>query len=221
MWCAGAEHLLDDPTNCVGIAKPGLERNHPRFVALANRGARVWKVRTKTGPLAAVLSSVLRVRIDRLRLTAVHFALLVMRFRPSVVVVSQGEAYDGMPLARVCRALDVPYVVLTHRATETLWPSDSWRQIYRANYATARRVVFVSQHNLELTQDQLGLRIPAACVLSNPVPTGRQRDRCLGLIRPPGWFVSPALLVCSQPRRGRTPCSGSWHKIAGEHVQFC
>jgi glycosyltransferase involved in cell wall biosynthesis len=93
-----------------------------------------------------------------------------------------------MPLARVCRALDVPYVVLTHRATETLWPSDSWRQIYRANYATARRVVFVSQHNLELTQDQLGLRIPAACVLSNPVPTGRQEG-------PLPWPDSPTGLV--------------------------
>jgi glycosyltransferase involved in cell wall biosynthesis len=190
LWEAAAQRLLDEPANRIGIAKPGLEPNYARFQALADRGAHVWKVKNGAGPIAAVLTSLLRVRIDGLRLTAVHFALLVIRFRPSLVVISQGEAYDGMSLVRVCRVLDVPYIVITHKASETLWPADAWREIYRANYAAARRVAFVSQHNLELTQDQLGLRIPTACVLSNPVPTGRQEgplpwpdDSPTGLVR--------------------------------------
>jgi glycosyltransferase involved in cell wall biosynthesis len=93
---------------------------------------------------------------------------LVSSRRPDLVVVSQGGNHDGLYLADVCRRSGVPYVLIMQKASDLYWPTDFRRERMRAMYTSALATFFVSQHNLELTEQQLGFRLPHASVVRNP-----------------------------------------------------
>ncbi|MBX0292442.1 glycosyltransferase [Hymenobacter sp. HSC-4F20] len=88
--------------------------------------------------------------------------------KPHVVVVSQGANYDGILFADVCRQLRIPYALVAQKATNSRAPYAVERAQVQEVYRKARRSYFVSQHNLELTQLQLGMQLPAAEVVRNP-----------------------------------------------------
>ena len=87
--------------------------------------------------------------------------------------MSQGQNYDGLRFARICQLIRVPYIIIAQKASETYWPMDLSRPFYRAAYVGARRAVFVSRHNRQVTEDQLAVSLTNAVVLSNPVAVGR------------------------------------------------
>ncbi len=168
--------LLDDPSHELCFAKVPLDRDHKRIRALAERGCRIRDLRARISRLGALVSLFLpeRVKIDTRRLISLNFVIEVARWRPTLVVVSQGQNYDGLVFARICRLMRVPYILIAQKASETYWPMDFFRPTYRAAYANARRAVFVSHHNLRVTEDQLAARFANAIVLSNPVAFGRE-----------------------------------------------
>lgn len=176
LWWQAAQRLLDDPSHELCLAKVPLERDHPRIRALAERGCRIRDLRAQWSRVGAFVSLFLpnRVKIDTRRLTSLRFVIELARWRPELVVVSQGQNYDGLVFARICRLMRVPYVIIAQKASETYWPMDFFRPTYRAAYANARRAVFVSHHNLRVTEDQLAVRLANAIVLSNPVAFGRE-----------------------------------------------
>jgi glycosyltransferase involved in cell wall biosynthesis len=88
--------------------------------------------------------------------------------RPDLVVVSQGGNHDGLYLADVCRRAGMPYVLIMQKASDLYWPTDFRRERMRAMYNAALATFFVSQHNLELTEQQLGFHLPHASVVRNP-----------------------------------------------------
>jgi glycosyltransferase involved in cell wall biosynthesis len=177
LWWEAAQRLLDDPRHRVCVAKVPLDADHPRIRALIERGCRTRDIGARCGRIATLVSLLLpgRFRIDARRLTSLYFASELMRWRPSLVVVSQGQNYDGLLFARICRLMRMPYMVIAQKASETYWPLDHFRPIYRAAYADARRSVFVSRHNLRVTEDQLAMHLANAVVLSNPVAVGRDQ----------------------------------------------
>ena len=107
---------------------------------------------------------------DRRRVAVAARSLLARR--PHLVVVSQGQNFDGAPLAQLCRRLRVPYVVISQKATELNWPADRARAHHAAGLRGARLAVFVSEHNRRLTEEQIGELLPNALVIGNPVLAG-------------------------------------------------
>lgn len=92
---------------------------------------------------------------------------LVFR-RPTLAILSQGGNWDGFHFGRIVASLGVPYVVISQKATESYWPPDHLSDHVRDFYLSARHAYFVSNHNLELTEMQIGVRIPSASVTRNP-----------------------------------------------------
>ncbi|HYX30116.1 MAG TPA: glycosyltransferase family 4 protein [Pyrinomonadaceae bacterium] len=137
---------------------------------------------------------------------------LAGRRRPDLAIVSQGGNYDGYLLAEVCRRLRVPYVILSQKASELYWPSDAQQKTIAAVYRAARACFFVSEHNLRLTEEQLGFPLPDATVVRNPFlvswepradwPDDRKEMRlaCVGRLYPKEKGQDLLLRVLARPR---------------------
>jgi glycosyltransferase involved in cell wall biosynthesis len=96
------------------------------------------------------------------------YCSLLLRRRPDLVVLSQGGNHDGFVFAQVCLRLNLPFVMISQKATDLYWPVDSRREYIRAAVRGARHQFFVSQHNLRLTEEQLGMKLARASVIRNP-----------------------------------------------------
>ncbi|AFZ59059.1 glycosyltransferase family 4 protein [Anabaena cylindrica FACHB-243] len=88
--------------------------------------------------------------------------------QPSLVIISQGENYDGVEIAKICLELNLPYIIISHKASDPVWPHGIKRQIMQDVYRQAKFCFFVSQHNLSLTEAQIGYSLTNAEVVRNP-----------------------------------------------------
>ncbi|RZK24563.1 MAG: glycosyltransferase, partial [Flavobacterium sp.] len=77
--------------------------------------------------------------------------------------------FDGLNLASQCLQLKIPYVIVSQKAVDFYWPSKSDRKDMLKTLLNAERTFFVSKHNLKLTEEQFGKRLPNAKVVFNPV----------------------------------------------------
>jgi len=91
--------------------------------------------------------------------------------RPDLVVISQGENFDGLKFAGPCLDNGLPYVIVSQKACDFRWPKDQVRNLMQRFYTGAQRAYFVSDHNRELTEYQLGTRLSNAEVVRNPFLT--------------------------------------------------
>ena len=75
----------------------------------------------------------------------VYLALEQLRYRrPDLVVISQGDNYDGVHFGRLCLALKQPFVLICQKATDYFWPRDEARPSMRAVFEGAVECCFVS-----------------------------------------------------------------------------
>jgi glycosyltransferase involved in cell wall biosynthesis len=147
------------------------------------------------------------------------YASLRLGRRPDLALISQGGNHDGWPLAAVCRRLDIPYVLISHKATDLYWPVDSWLPAIRRVYQGARHVFFVSEHSRRLTEEQLGERLGASSIVRNPfrVPwdgqgswpaeTAGLRLACVGRLAPKEKGQDLLLRVLALPKWRKRPVS--------------
>ncbi len=98
-------------------------------------------------------------------------SILAVR-RPHLVVISQGQNFDGTHFGKACQAMGLDYVLISQKASELNWPPDDFRSYYRGAFAGARSCVFVSEHNRRLTEEQLGIRLAHGAVFRNPFLAG-------------------------------------------------
>jgi glycosyltransferase involved in cell wall biosynthesis len=87
---------------------------------------------------------------------------------PDLVVVSQGANFDGLAYSDLCRISGHPYVIISQKASDNLWPPDRDRTAMRSAFQTALRCYFVSRHNLHLTECQIGETLMNAEIVRNP-----------------------------------------------------
>jgi len=87
---------------------------------------------------------------------------------PDLVVVSQGANFDGLVYSDLCRISGRPYVIISQKAVDYLWPSDQDRIVMRSAFQGALRCYFVSQHNFRLTEYQIGETLMNAEIVRNP-----------------------------------------------------
>lgn len=88
--------------------------------------------------------------------------------RFDLAIISQGLNYDGYQVAAACMRRGVRYVLISQKADDLYWPADGLIEKWRNGYRNATAALFVSEHNLALTQQQLGFDLPQARVVRNP-----------------------------------------------------
>jgi glycosyltransferase involved in cell wall biosynthesis len=169
LWSAAAAALAADGHR-VDAYKNHLDHKEPSVRRMLELGCRLtnlarfpflpgriyWLVAALTYPLTFGYQAVL------------FYLTVKLRRRPDLLVVSQGGNHDGWLYARAAMRLGIPYVLISQKATDLYWPLDSRREAIKACYRSARWCYFVSKHNLHLTEEQLGMRLPNASVARNP-----------------------------------------------------
>jgi glycosyltransferase involved in cell wall biosynthesis len=170
LW-AGAAALLAEGGHSVTIFKACVDPNHSRIRRLLALGCHIRDLHQ------ACLPSWIRLPRPMLRLTRRGPAQRAIRplvrthlvnLNPALVVVSQGANFDGIAYADLCRRSGHPYVMISQKAVDYLWPSDMDRIVMHSAYLNALRCYFVSKHNLQLTQRQIGETLQNAEIVHNP-----------------------------------------------------
>jgi len=170
LW-AGAAALLAEHGHSVTIFKTSVDPNHPRICRLLVLGCHIRDLHqvclpsrirlpgpvvrfTGTGPVQRAIRPLVRTHLANLN--------------PDLVVVSQGANFDGLVYSDLCRVSGRAYIIISQKATDYLWPSDKDRIVMRSAFQTALRCYFVSQHNLRLTECQIGETLMKAEIVRNP-----------------------------------------------------
>jgi glycosyltransferase involved in cell wall biosynthesis len=89
------------------------------------------------------------------------------RFKPDLVVISQGHNAGGFQWARICREAMIPYVIVVHCNSEHWYFQEHVVEAV-ASYTAADRVFCVSRRNLDLLRLQVGEPLLNAEVVWNP-----------------------------------------------------
>lgn len=178
LWSATAASLAAEGHR-VTAYKAGLDRDEPRVRRLREAGAHLHDLARL--PLPESVHSFL-VRLSYAALHAQQLVrlrmLLALSRTPDLVVISQGQNFDGVHIAGICRRMKLPYALVMQKAADLYWPADQQLDGLRAIYSEALACYFVSEHNRRLTEEQLGMELPHASVVRNPflVPWERRPD---------------------------------------------
>lgn len=230
LWSAAAAELAADGHR-VAAMKPGLGRGEPRVARLRRLGARVTDLRRlpfvpdRAVTLLSRFSWLFEIVVRSLRLR-----LALGASRPDLVVLSQGGNIEGLFYAKRIQRLGLPYILIVQKVAEMYWPTDQELAELRGIYSGARRCLFVSEHNLRLHEEQLGMKLANAEVVRNPflVPWDRPapwpgeedglRLACVGRLYPREKGQDIILRVLARERwRGR-PVSLTFFG-AGAHLE--
>ncbi|TGE25350.1 glycosyltransferase [Hymenobacter aquaticus] len=169
LW-SGTALLLARAGHTVRAFKTNVNANHPRLVALRVAGCPITDLTPAVTLRKRITNRLLPYR-RQYTWRKISQQLLTRGLRalePQLTVISQGSNYDGFVLADVCRSMGLPYVLLSQKAIDFFLPPDLERGLVQEIYRLAQRCYFVSRHNLELTELQLGMRLPEAEVVWNP-----------------------------------------------------
>lgn len=175
LWSAAAAELAADGHR-VAVMKPGLGTTDPRVKRLQALGCRMTDLRRL--PLVPESLVALMVRFSWLveyAIRALRLLIALRAFRPQLVVLSQGGNVEGLFYAKRILRSGTPYVLIVQKVAEMYWPADHELPELRRVYAGAERCLFVSEHNIRLHEEQLGLKLSNAEVVRNPflVPWGK------------------------------------------------
>src|SRR5256714_309526 len=170
LW-AGAAALLAEGGHSVTIFKTCVDPDHPRIRRLLALGCHIRDLHqvclphwirlprplvrlTGKGPAQRAIRPLVRTHLAKLN--------------PDLVVISQGANFDGIAYSDLCRISSRPYVIISQKAVDYLWPSDKDRVVMRSAFQSALRCYFVSRHNLQLTEFQIGETLRNAEIVRNP-----------------------------------------------------
>ncbi len=156
----------------IAVLKVRLDRTHPRMRTLGALGCSLSDLRGPRWMPRKARSAISLFWPLGLRMYRYCVRAGVRAHRSELAVISQGLNYDGWLAARECHRVGVPFVLISQKADDLYWPNDSILDDLRVLYRAARAALFVSEHNLRLTEQQLGCRLPNARVVRNPFEVG-------------------------------------------------
>lgn len=157
LWSRTAMHLADSGHSVAAFL--GYYKRPPPVVALEAAGV---EVAYGTPPPTRWWNRVFRARADARK----RFGDFLARYRPDLVVFSQGGLREGLAEMEMCRILGRHYAILNQLA-EPRFFDDNFVRSLEANFRSARRVWFVSRENREWVNGLLGSDMPHAAVIPN------------------------------------------------------
>jgi len=192
LWSQTALRLRGEGHH-VAASVPWWPRLSPRVTGLAAQGVELF-VRP---PAQASLPVRLWRKVGRRCGVTPPELRWLLRQKPDLICVSNGNYRDGLNFLEVCLQNGVPYVSVVQANAEFVWPSDSDAERLIAAYQGACRAFFVSQRNRLLLETQLGIRLQNTQVVRNPfnvrweasVPWPAESDgwklACVARLEPP------------------------------------
>lgn len=133
------------------------------------------------------------------------------RFKPDLVIISQGHNSGGLNWARMCRQASIPYVLIVHCNSEHWWFEDRLVEEVAASYKSAQKVFCVSHGNLNLLRMQLGDQMQNAEIVWSPynvspesippwpIENGRWRLACVARLDPAAKGQELLMQVLARP----------------------
>jgi glycosyltransferase involved in cell wall biosynthesis len=133
------------------------------------------------------------------------------RFKPDLVIISQGHNSGGLNWAKMCRQASIPYVLIVHCNSEHWWFEDRELEEAAASYRSAQKVFCVSRSNLNLLRMQLGdpmqngeivwspYNVSPESIPPWPVENGRWRLACVARLDPAAKGQELLLQVLARP----------------------
>lgn len=92
---------------------------------------------------------------------------LLSQLTPHLVILNQGVNFDGLLYAFQAYKLNIPYVTISHKSVDFMWPVHYDLDAFRIVLKNSRRNFYVSQQNLKQTTIQLAMDIPRTEILFN------------------------------------------------------
>jgi glycosyltransferase involved in cell wall biosynthesis len=175
-----------------------------KVIFLANQGISL-------GTYASYRGGIARRIFNKLTLSRRRSYDRLKRFKPDLVIISQGHNSGGLDWAKICRQSSIPYVLIVHCNSEHWWFEDRVVEEAAASYREARNVFCVSRGNLNLLRMQLGDRMQNAEIVWNPysvssetippwpVENGRWRLACVARLDPAAKGQELLLQVLARP----------------------
>ena len=171
LWAGTAEELKQRG-HTVEASKTFVSYDHFRIKQLHQAGIRVheYYVKFKRPSIRRICNRFLPRKLHFSTRNRRHdyWIRRLHEMKAELVVVCQSANHDGLELAQVCIEAGLPYVIIVQKASDHDWPGDSTRVLMKKAFLGALRSYFVSNHNLELSQFQIGCTIPNASVVRNP-----------------------------------------------------
>lgn len=182
LWSKSA-YILKERENRIVVCKAGLPRMHPEYITLAKNGIELCDLSSKSSLLRRIIARLIRMA-GRLRpkeaipgfaqtAPVKQFSKYLSRYKPDLVIVSQGINFDGLGYAYACLRKHIRYVIISQKAVDFYWPLSTDRRLMKRIYEQAAKCYFVSKHNLRLTEEQFGVRLIRSKIVFNPIKISR------------------------------------------------
>lgn len=181
LWSRSLTYLNKSDIQDITLFKNKVNLNHPEFKKLQHENITFQELNPNLKGLGRVLSKsrfLARRFGARLGLmeyywdkTALRLYKLLKTKRPHLVVISQGINFDGLVYAYQCLKLNIPYIIVAHKAVSFYWPNHEERHYMKRTLLEAKQCFFVSKHNQNLTEEQFGMRLKNGSIILNPVKT--------------------------------------------------
>lgn len=181
LWARAVPYLLAGGITQITVYKNKIDPRHHEFASLLEKKIQLKELSPKIKPIKRaylkVFDAVQKIA-DKLGVAAYQWNRPAYRLfkqlkknQPDLVIVSQGINFDGLVFANQCLQLDIPYLIICHKAVNFFWPAESDRNYMRETLLKAEQCLFVSKHNKELTEEQFGIRLKNSAIIVNPVKT--------------------------------------------------
>jgi L-malate glycosyltransferase len=165
LWAASAQKALED-NHEVFISIYDWSANHPIVQHIKSLGAKILP-RTRSPESPSIATRITRKIAAYLRSPFQD----IFDIQPDVICISQGSTWDIRlfpDLALLIDSSSIPFVTICHHNMETaVWEGD--RLTLLKFLEKANKVLFVSQHNLDLAKRQIAAHLPNAEIIKNPV----------------------------------------------------
>jgi glycosyltransferase involved in cell wall biosynthesis len=97
----------------------------------------------------------------------------INQFKPSLVVLSQGDHNEGIDWGIACKSAETKYVIVNQLVKEGWWIDDSLSVKLRDFYLNAAKVFFTCNNNRLLLERQIGAKLTNCDIHYNPVAFSR------------------------------------------------
>ena len=178
LWGKSVPHLVGASITDITVYKNTINKNHPQFISLIKQGIKLREFAPKPERVKRIMSK----SLDLFVRVAQKFGLatyqwnkqaalihsLLKKDKINFAIISQGINFDGLVYAHQCLKLNIPYIIVSHKAVDFFWPQSSDRDYMRTVLLKAEKCYFVSNHNLKMTEEQFGTRLNNAQVIINP-----------------------------------------------------
>lgn len=92
----------------------------------------------------------------------------ILDFNPDLMVMNQGFNFNAVDLMSFAVQNKINYITISHAVNESLWPNYILREKMKLGFSNSVKNYFVSQDNVLVTQNQLGIKLKNAEIVRNP-----------------------------------------------------